>query len=144
MKMFSILFLLALAFPAFATDYSAGGYVQGGYQTGEFSGYAESTTTGGSMAQGVVNGDGYALSGSANAGAGHAYAGATFGADGLNTFSGGESFSVNLSGATDGGSGYAQTAGGVGTDYSSHAEGSFSGWGGSANLDFGVFADFSW
>lgn len=147
MYLFAIVAALSLfATSASATDFSAdgGGYVEGSYQTGEFSGYAESTTTGGSMAQGTVSGDGYAVSGTANAGGGHAYAGAAFGASGLDVYSGGESYSVNLSGSFDGGNGFAETAGGVGTDYTSHAEGSFSGFGGSANLDFSAWADFNW
>lgn len=112
---------------ALAGGYGAGigaGIVGGGY-AGSTGGYAESATVGGSQATTGNYGTGLAVQFSSNEGAGYAAAGGHISPDGVTTYTAGGSSSYANSGGFALGNGYGETAGGVGTDYSANAWGSF-------------------
>lgn len=137
---------LAFASVAAAHAASFGASLQAGYgvtgYTGSGGGYAESATVGGSQASTGNYGTGYAVQFSSNDGYGYAGAGAAVTPTGTTTYTTGGSDSFAQSGGFTAGNGYGNTAGGVGTDFSSKSWGSFatSGFGGS----FGGFAGLSW
>lgn len=123
---------LALTLPfgiAQASGFGAGigagvGADVSGY-VGTGSGYAETATQGGSMAAGKVNGTGLSAQFTSNEGGGYSSAGAAVNRDGVVTYTAGGSHAANVSAGFTAGSAIGETAGAVGTDFSSEAFGNF-------------------
>lgn len=110
-------------------------------------GYASSATTGGSMAQGNVNGTGISAQFTANDGAGYSAAGASIGRDSVVTYTAGGSHAANVSAGFTAGQAQGNTTGAVGTDFSSEAWGAFdtgaAGFTAVIGAGFGSFGSFS-
>lgn len=132
--------LLSLA--GITSAHANGGYANGALTVhqGAATGYSETITTGGSSATGGVNGTGYAVNSTHNSGDAYAFAGGTVNNQKVTTFSGGNSQGNNTSSGYTRDGGYGQTAGGVGSDYSGKAWGSFDTkqWGANADVRYGA------
>lgn len=123
-----------------------GGEYAGQSYSGSATGYGQSATTGGSMAQTENYGTGLSLQHSSNDGYGYAGAGGFTGPEGSVSYTAGGSGSNAVSGGFSTGNGYGETAGGVGTDYSANSWSNFEtgGFGGSFGAaGYAGFAGFT-
>lgn len=133
---FSLVAALA-SFSVSASGYGAG--FEGKVWSGNVNAGASSMTTGGSMSETGAHKNGYAFAGNANAGGGSAYAGGNVHSNGIDAWSGVDSFTLGGSAAFGGGNYAADAAGGNGTDVSSYSSGTWAqgGFGGYVGFGFG-------
>ena len=128
--------LLALSGTAAATGFTTGSTTWGGNS----SGYTSSVSTGGSMAETGVAGNGYAASATQNASGGASYATSGFNGNEGYSQTNISSYSNGVSAGVQVGGGYSESAGGAGTDVNAGAWSNYqrsgNGWSG--------WAGFSW
>lgn len=133
----SLLFASTVGLAVAGGNFSGGFGIGVGGHAGSGSSYANSATVGGSMAQGNVNHTGVSSQHTQNSGGGFASAGVGIDSHGVSTYTDGSSYANNSSLGFTAGQAGGSTGGGVGTDYSAEAYGSFD------TVDLGIGSTFT-